>query len=164
MIINHWLKTICTLIKPHSTRRRKQCVPLYAQMEQREKRTLLTRTTLNVLDATVVEGDEGQRFIEFRVQATGRTARNVTFNYATEERPRARRQFRATSGVDFEEKVRTHVRFTEGRDRTQIVRVKVNGDRRIEQDETFKLFIWDARNANIGDDTGKDTIRMALRL
>jgi CSLREA domain-containing protein len=112
--------------------------------------TLNARPGIYVSDVRVIEGNSGTRVAEFLVTLLGGAVRPVTVYIATA-------QGTAAASSDYYSTARTLV-FRPGGPTTQIVRVRVVGDRRVERDETFFLNVLYARGAAVVDRQGVGSI------
>jgi hypothetical protein len=107
-------------------------------------------SSLGVGDATIIEGDSGDRYAEVVVTLSAKSKQTVTVNFATaDETAIAGLDYRAASG---------RLSFAPGQ-RSKTILVPVIGDRIGEQDETFSVKLSGAKNARIDDGTGVVTIR-----
>ncbi len=102
--------------------------------------------TLSVNDpAPVTEGDSGTRPVSFEVTLSTPSAFTVTVDYATSDNT-------ATAGEDYITATGT-LTFTPGMTRTTVT-VQIIGDTVDEPDEAFYLYLSNAQNAGIQDNSG----------
>lgn len=106
--------------------------------------------TINVSDATVVEGDSGTKNATFTVSLTEPRSTAVTVKYATADGT-------AVAGSDYTAKAATALSFTAGQT-SKTVTVAVKGDLVGESDETFSVVLSNATGLGIGDGAGTGSI------
>ncbi len=106
--------------------------------------------TLSIDDVTVTEGNSGTVDAKFTITLNPASGRNVTVTYATANDT-------ATAPDDYVAVPNTALTFLPG-ETSKTVAVQVNGDVYDEADETFKVVLQGAPEANIVDDTGVGTI------
>lgn len=99
-----------------------------------------------VSDASLVEGDDGIKYIRFTVNSSS-TNRYPTIRYTTADGT-------AQAGSDYQQATGTIIFYN----KTQDIYIPVNGDRTPERDETFFLNISNPTNAVISDDKAIGTI------
>jgi Calx-beta domain len=104
---------------------------------------------LSIADATVVEGDTGERDAEFTVTLSAPSTRTITVAYSTIAGT-------AAEGDDYDGKSGV-LTFTPGQT-SRIIRVEVDGDLKLEGDETFTVALAAPVNATLGDAEGNCTI------
>ena len=105
--------------------------------------------TVSISDATLVEGDSGQQFLEFTVaRSHNETAPSIPFSTVDGT---------AVAGEDYEETSGT-ISFEEGGSLTQTIRVAILGDEIVELDEMFTVEFGDANCAAVDDGVGEGTI------
>jgi CSLREA domain-containing protein len=107
---------------------------------------------LSISDASVIEGNSGQTSALFTVTLTSATSGTgiVTVDYATADGTAtvSDNDYQATSGT---------LTFTAGQT-TQTISVPVNGDTKVEPDETFFVNLTNPVNVRISDGQGIGTI------
>src|SRR5262249_24494256 len=104
---------------------------------------------MTVADASVVEGNAGQRHVTFTVSLSAPSSVPVTVNYATANGTAAAgSDYQATSGS---------LTFPPG-ETDKTVTVSVVGDRLGEAEETFQVNLSGATNATISDSAAVGTI------
>lgn len=106
--------------------------------------------TVNVGDATVVEGDYGSRNATFTVSLSQPRPSAVSVKYATANGT-------ATAPADYTAKAATALSFAAGQT-SKTVTVPVKGDLVAEDDETFSVVLSSPVGVAIGDGTGTATI------
>jgi len=99
---------------------------------------------------TVKEGDSGITFAEFTVSITSPAGRSVSVDYATADGSAAvgDSDYQAAKGT---------LTFAPGQ-KTQALRVKINGDTKAEIDETFFVDLKNPKNVSIGEGHGLGSI------
>ncbi|NER05351.1 MAG: hypothetical protein F6K17_23530, partial [Okeania sp. SIO3C4] len=109
-------------------------------------------TTVSISDATVTEGNRGNKNARFEVTLDQESPRTVKVDYQT-------RNSTATSGSDYRSRTGT-VTFQPGQTK-KIIRVPVIGDREVEDQEYFWVQLSNSRNAERDQDnnSGLGTIR-----
>jgi hypothetical protein len=105
---------------------------------------------LVVGDATIVEGDTGTTMLTFTVTLMFPEEGTVTVNYATQDGT-------ATTADDDYESATGSLTLS-STSPTATVQVTINGDTKIEVDETLQIMLSGAVGAVIGDATGDGTI------
>jgi hypothetical protein len=106
--------------------------------------------TVNVSDATVVEGDSGTKNASFTVSLSQARTVAVSVKYATANGT-------AVAPADYTAKAPTALSFSAGQT-SKTITVPVKGDLAGEADETFSVVLSGATNIAIGDGTGTGTI------
>lgn len=106
--------------------------------------------TLSVNDVSVTEGNSGTRTLTFTVKLSSATPNTVNVNFATANDT-------AVQPSDYIQKAGT-LTFTPGQT-SKTVAVTVNGDTKVEADESFFLNLSAAQNATIADSQGRGTIK-----
>ena len=106
--------------------------------------------TVNVSDATVVEGDSGTKNASFTVTLSQARTVAVSVKYATANGT-------AVAPADYTPKALTALSFSAGQT-SKTVTVPVKGDLVGEADETFSVVLSSPTNIAIGDGTGTGTI------
>jgi CSLREA domain-containing protein len=104
----------------------------------------------SINDVTHFEGNAGTTDYVFTVTKTGATAFDASVDFATADgtATTADNDYQSNSGtLDFA-----------AAETTKTVTVHVNGDTKVETNETFKVVLTNALGATIGDDTGLGTI------
>lgn len=105
---------------------------------------------ISIADASVTEGNAGQKAINFAVVLNKvNNAQTTTVSYTTQDGT-------ATAGSDYAARSGT-ISFLPGVKKV-VVQVAINGDRIVEPDETFNLVLSNPVNATIADGTGSGTI------
>jgi hypothetical protein len=104
---------------------------------------------LSVLDASVIEGDAGSRALAFQLVLQPAAGQTVTAQWATAAGT-------ASAGSDFQSAGGSVV-FQPGQTAREVT-VLVQGDTRVEGDESFGLQLSQPQNAQIADATGTGTI------
>jgi hypothetical protein len=105
---------------------------------------------LKISDAAVREGNNGVKLLVFTVTLTEESSERVSVSYATSD-GRAKvsnNDYIAASGV---------LEFAPGQ-RTKTIAITINGDRKREYDECFRVELADAVGADIADDRGRGRI------
>lgn len=97
--------------------------------------------TISIDDASIGEGNSGQRVASFRLKLSAPSGQVVRVSYATATGT-------ATAGNDYVEVAPTQIAFTSG-NVFAYVRVLINGDVLNEPNETFKVNLSSAINATI---------------
>jgi hypothetical protein len=105
---------------------------------------------ISINDAEVVEGNSGTKQLVFTVSLSEASNQEVSVKYATMNGTAK------TGNNDYESKSGT-IRFAPG-ETTKTISITVNGDTKVEQDETFKVKLSSAANAEIADSQGIGTI------
>ncbi len=105
---------------------------------------------INISDAQVVEGNSGTQQMTFTISLSQASSKEVRVNYATQNGSAK------TGNNDYESKSGT-IRFAPG-ETTKTISITVNGDTKVEQDETFKVKLSSATNGQIADSQGIGTI------
>ena len=110
-----------------------------------------TPPSVEIYDATIVEGDSGTTVAEFRVELSRdlKPGETVTVNYSTATGTADANDFAAASGA---------LTFTPGM-RVATIAVEVFGDTTIEPDETFNVSLQNAVGATIGSNTAIGTVK-----
>ena len=106
--------------------------------------------TVSVSDASVVEGDSGNRALSFTLTLSAISGQNVVVSYTTANGT-------ATGGSDFTAVAGT-VTIGAGA-KTAVLNLNVAGDTAAEIDETLLLNLISATNATLADSQGVGTIR-----
>jgi hypothetical protein len=109
-----------------------------------------SRPSISIGDASVVEGNSGSKSMTFTVTLSQVSSKEVRVNYATAN------DSAKTGDNDYESKSGT-IRFAPGQT-TKTISITVNGDKKIESDETFKVKLSRAVNGEISDSLGLGTI------
>jgi len=111
---------------------------------------LLEEASIAVSNATVMEGDEGVRTVEFTITVNGAYKDPITATYSTRDASAfANLDYEATSGS---------VTFTSP-ENSKTVTVNILTDEWKEGDESFQLVLANVENANVFAGTGTATIR-----
>ncbi len=110
---------------------------------------LESQPALSINDITLTEGNSGTTTATFTVSLSKASAQTVTVNYATADGT-------ATAGTDYQLTSGT-LSFAPGQT-TQSVRVQVNGEKVLEENESFFVNLSNPTNATISDAQGKGTI------
>ena len=105
--------------------------------------------SLSITDASVIEGNTGNRALVFTVQASGSLKGSASVSYATASgTATAPSDFAATSGsLSFDRRIKSRT-----------VTVQVAGDTVDELDETFQVVLSNPSGATIADGVGVGTI------
>ncbi len=104
---------------------------------------------LKIYDASVYEGNSGDKKMKFKVTLSDSAYRTVTVNYRTvNNTAKASSDYVATTGT---------LTFNKG-DKHKFITVLINGDTKSEPDETFKVRLSDAVNATLKDSVAVGTI------
>jgi hypothetical protein len=108
------------------------------------------RPSISIGDVSVTEGNSGTTSAAFTVTLSGPSLDTVTVNYAAADgtATTADNDYRATSGT---------LTFSPGQT-SKTVTVLVNGDRKVEPDETFFVNLSNPANASLADGQGRGTI------
>lgn len=106
--------------------------------------------TVNVSNATIVEGDSGTKNASFTVSLSQARSTAVTVKYATADGS-------AVAPTDYTAKAATTLSFSAGQT-SKTVTIPVRGDLVGEADETFSVVLSDATGIAIGDGHGVGTI------
>jgi hypothetical protein len=106
--------------------------------------------TVNISDATLVEGDSGTKNASFTVSLSQARSVPVSVKYATANGT-------AVAPADYTAKAPTALSFSAGQTSKAII-IPVRGDVAGEGDETFSVLLSHATNIAIGDGTGTGTI------
>ncbi|HEY0075955.1 MAG TPA: Calx-beta domain-containing protein [Abditibacteriaceae bacterium] len=107
--------------------------------------------SLSINDASLLEGNDGTKTLNFTVTRSGQSAQNIMVNYATANGI-------ARSGSDYVAKSGT-IGFAPGGPATQSISITINGDAVIEGDERFYVLLSGANNAATGRGRGIGTIQ-----
>ncbi len=102
-----------------------------------------------IYDASIKEGNKGEKQMKFKVTLSDSAYRTITVNYRTVNNT-------ATAPSDYEASSGT-LTFNKG-DKHQYITVLINGDKQVEPDETFKVKLSDAVNATLKDSVAVGTI------
>jgi hypothetical protein len=105
---------------------------------------------ISISDAQITEGNNGTKLLVFTVSLSEASSKEVRVNYATANGTAK------TGNNDYESRSGT-LRFAPG-ETTRTISITVNGDTKAEQDETFKVKLSSAANAEIADSQGIGTI------
>ena len=98
------------------------------------------RSVVQIDDARIVEGNEGQTNLVFAVRLSDASLADISFRYQTQDDS-------ATAGSDY---VKTSGIFRLGVGQTGgSIEVPIKGDREIEGNETFRLVFSDAKNVRL---------------
>jgi hypothetical protein len=109
---------------------------------------------LAINDVSIVEGDNGQDFLEFTVTIDGTSDRAITVDFATLDGTAV------STGITPDFSALTgKLTFAAGHTESQLIRVPINGDIFKESNETFQVKLSNATNATIARDTGTGTIQ-----
>lgn len=108
------------------------------------------RISVSIADASIREGNSGQRILSFVVSLSTAAREAITLRVQTADGT-------ATAGSDYVALASRNLVFGRGMMR-QSVSVWVNGDRTFEQDETFTVSISEATGASIGRATATGRI------
>jgi hypothetical protein len=121
--------------------------PHLAPLEPR--RLLSGSTAITINDVGLVEGERGASAYVFTVSLSKAGSKSISVDFATADGS-------ALAGEDY---VRTFgtLNFARG-ETSKAVTVLVNGDAKVEQDETFSVKLGHARNAFLADTRGIGTI------
>lgn len=106
--------------------------------------------SLSINDASVAEGDDGTKTVDFTVSLSAASGFTVTVNYATADGT-------ATDGSDYQATNGT-LTFAPG-ETTKAISVTIMGDSVFETDETFFINLSGPSNATILDAQGQCTIK-----
>ena len=105
---------------------------------------------LVINDASITEGNSGTKMLNFTVTRTGRSANNITVNYATANgSAQATSDYVARSGM---------LTFAPGGAATQSISITINGDTTVEANETIIVLLSGAVNAAVSRARGVGTI------
>ena len=107
---------------------------------------------LAINDVTLTEGNSGTKLFNFTVSLTGSNPSGVSVNYATADgtATTADNDYVARSGA---------LTWAAGDTSARTVGVTVNGDLKLEPDETFYVNLSSSTGAAIADDQGVGTVR-----
>jgi hypothetical protein len=105
--------------------------------------------TINIGDVTVTEGNTGMSVTNFTVSLSAANTERITVAYATADNS-------ATTGSDYQAASGT-LTFVPG-ETSKTITVLANGDRVVEESETFVVNLSSATNATIADGQGIGTI------
>jgi hypothetical protein len=105
--------------------------------------------SLTISDASIVEGNNGNRSVTFSVSLSAPSGRSVSVSYATANGT-------ATAGSDYNSKSGA-LTFSAGTT-VQTISVTVRGDRTVEPNETFLVDLTNPTNATLGKNQGVGTI------
>jgi hypothetical protein len=105
-----------------------------------------TPPKISIDDASIVEGNSGAKLLVFTVSLSRSSSTEVRVNYATAN------DTAKTGDNDYESKSGT-IRFAPG-ETTKTISITINGDKKFEQDETFKVKLSSAVNGEIADSQG----------
>ena len=108
-------------------------------------------SNLTISGITVEEGDEGQQLALFEVIASPPSQAAINVSYATRDGTAtvADGDYETTSG---------ELRFEPGQNTTELIRVPVNGDLRVESDESFVVVLSNANNAALSNPSAMGVI------
>jgi hypothetical protein len=108
------------------------------------------RPGLSISDVTVTEGHRGTKKFVFTVTLSSASSQTVTVAWVTADGTATKggRDYRPQKGI---------LSFAPGQTSKTIV-VLVNGDGRVEPDETFFVNLGNATNATLDDTQGQGTI------
>ena len=100
-------------------------------------------------DASIDEGDSGEKMMQFAVNLSNPTTNTVTMRYTTGNQTAGEGDYGVTSGS---------LTFAPGQT-SKVVSIAVKGDTRLESSETFKVNFSSVTNANILDSQAIGTIK-----
>ena len=109
-----------------------------------------SRPSISIGDASVVEGNSGSKSMTFTVTLSQVSSKEVRVNYATAN------DSAKTGDNDYKSKSGT-LRFAPG-ETTKTISITINGDKKFESDENFKMKLSNAINAEFADSQGIGTI------
>jgi hypothetical protein len=107
--------------------------------------------SISITDVSMTEGNRGAKRFVFTVNLSAASSQFVTVNYATADGAAT------VADRDYRPRART-LSFAPG-ETSKTITVLVNGDRRIEPNETFFVNLSNAQNATLADAQGQGTIR-----
>jgi hypothetical protein len=105
---------------------------------------------ITIGDSSIAEGNSGTKLLAFTVSLSQSSSKEVTVNYATANNSAK------TSDNDYQSKSGT-IRFAPG-ETAKTISITVNGDKKFESNETFKVNLSSAANGQISDSQGLGTI------
>jgi hypothetical protein len=154
--MNAFFRSLVDVLPSFTSRSRKARYPgrYLPRLERLEDRLVLAPAApalVSISDATVTEGDFGQRIAVFTVSLSGHN-RTTTVDYATADGTAtlADHDYRLTDGT---------LTFRPGQN-TKTIRIPVVGDHRLEADETFVVNVTGARGGNRSGVTIRDSQRL----
>ncbi len=106
-------------------------------------------SNITIADVSIVEGNKGQKAMNFVVKLNKKSTQTITVNYETQD-------ITAVSGSDYIAKSST-LTFLPGIVK-QNVAISIIGDKTVEQNETFNVVLSNAVNTNIAKVAGTGTI------